>query len=406
MGPLRILWASNAPWVGSGYGVQTAQAVRRIKAAGHDIAIASNYGLSGETRVWEGIPVYAGGLDAYGNDVLPALYHAWRAEGGNVPTALITLFDVWVYKNPDFDAIPISGWAPVDHYPVPPEVRNFVTKHKPIAMSRFGQRAFREAGVDAYYVPHAIETAIFRPTPSRVREALNVPADAFLVMINAANKGNVPPRKGWHEMLVAFASFARTHPDAYLYLHTDLDGHGGVALRVLLGSLGLTEDRVRVVPQIPYRLGQVSSAMLAELYSAADVKLSASYGEGFGVTDIEAQACGCPTIVTDFSAQSELSGAGWKVPYQPYWDLTQGSWFGQPLVASIASALEAAYAAKGDAALRQQAVDFAQQYDADRVFAEHWVPTLAAIEASLSRPIPKSGPNRAARRQGKRAKAA
>ena len=42
---MRLLWASNAPWAPSGYGAQTLQVVKRLKAAGHDIAVAANYGL-------------------------------------------------------------------------------------------------------------------------------------------------------------------------------------------------------------------------------------------------------------------------------------------------------------------------------------------------------------------------
>ncbi len=61
---MKILWASNAPWAATGYGMQTAQAVPRIRDAGHDIAIFASYGLNGAMQSWDGIPVYPAGFDA------------------------------------------------------------------------------------------------------------------------------------------------------------------------------------------------------------------------------------------------------------------------------------------------------------------------------------------------------
>jgi hypothetical protein len=49
-------------------------------------------------------------------------------------------------------------------------------------------------------------------------------------------------------------------------------------------------------------------------------------------------------------------------------------WFATPIVRSITEALEAAYDQGGGHS--QEAVDFARKYDADRVFADRWVPLL------------------------------
>ena len=45
---------------------------------------------------------------------------------------------------------------------------------------------------------------------------------------------------------------------------------------------------------------------MAKLYSLADVVLSLSYAETFGMTIIEANACGTPVVVYDNTAQPEL----------------------------------------------------------------------------------------------------
>ena len=55
---MRILWSSNAPWAGTGYGNQTRTFVPRIKDLGHDMAVLAFYGLEGAQINWQGIPIY------------------------------------------------------------------------------------------------------------------------------------------------------------------------------------------------------------------------------------------------------------------------------------------------------------------------------------------------------------
>ena len=50
----RILWYSNAAFTPTGYGVQTAQVVDRLKRDQHEVAIAANYGLQGAETSWNG----------------------------------------------------------------------------------------------------------------------------------------------------------------------------------------------------------------------------------------------------------------------------------------------------------------------------------------------------------------
>ncbi|MCC6619498.1 MAG: glycosyltransferase, partial [Chloroflexi bacterium] len=127
-----------------------------------------------------------------------------------------------------------------------------------------------------------------------------------------------------------------------------------------------------------------------------------SMGEGFGVPVIEAQACGLPVIVSDFSAQPELCESGWLVKGQGHWDPLSGqglAWFYDPYVPSIVKNLEAAYEARGDTAIRERAIAFAAAYNTDKVYDQYWRPFLAELDASEK-------PNRAARRRAAKAKAA
>jgi len=384
---LRLTWYSNAPWAPTGYGTQTALLTSRLKADGHEVAIAANYGLGAAPTAWQGIPVMPQGFSGHSEDVMLAHHAAWL---GDTPGWLLTLYDVWTLgRIPGHAETRIASWTPIDHAPVPPDVAAWARQHYTIAMSKFGQAELAKVGVDAKYAPHGIDTNVFKPTPSAVREQMRIPADAFLITINAANKGGTPVRKAWSEMLSAAALFMRKHEDAYLYLHTNVHGIGGNApeLGIMVDAIGVPGDRLRIVDQYQLVAGRINEATLAQVYSASDVLLATSMGEGFGIPVIEAQACGLPVVVTDFSAQAELCGAGWKVGYQPWFDHFQGAFLATPLIAEVLRGLEASYAARGDAALREQAVAFAADYDADRVYLTHWRPILADLEAQL-KPVP------------------
>lgn len=375
---MRIAWMSNAPWTPTGYGMQTKQVVKRLIADGHDVVVLANWGLMGGPQIADGIPVLPGGVTPYSTDIVDFQAQIHEAE------LVITLYDVWPLGEAGHDVLKdfrVASWVPIDHDPVPPKVAEWTRKHETIAMSRFGQDRLARIGVEADYIPHAIELGTFKPTESDIRNGLNVPGDGFLVMINAANIGVWPPRKGWWQMMMAFRVFAERHEDVYLYLHTALQHPRGLNLGQRIIQWGVPTDRVRIADQGAYVSGLMTESDLAQLYTAADVLLMTSMGEGFGIPAIEAQACGTPIIVTDFSAQPELLGAGWKVDYDPEWDYGQDSLLARPRVESIIESLEAAYVASRSPEtvehMRDAAVAKAAEYDADKVYDEGWRPWLA-----------------------------
>jgi hypothetical protein len=89
-----------------------------------------------------------------------------------------------------------------------------------------------------------------------------------------------------------------------------------------------------------------------------------------------------PAIVTDFSAQSEVCGAGWKVGYSRYWT-TQSSWQAHPDVDDITQALKAAHRRtdREIEAMEQQAREHALAYDVDAVMENHMLPALEQCAA-------------------------
>lgn len=386
----RILWTSNAPWAPTGYGQQTAQVTPRLLKDDYAVAIAANYGLEASNTIWNcdagSIPVYARGHDMYSNDIIPAHMHDWSLKEKNAKSLLITLFDVWVFKGDKWADWNVASWVPVDHLPAPPDVsawcrQKFVT---PIAMSKFGQNMLQNVGIESEYVPHGIEP-IFKPTNEIIikdekispRSLMGIPEDAFVVGMNAANKGVYPNRKAFGENLLAFSFFAKKYSDAVLYLHTEPTGSlGGIRLMDLIISCGI--DPKKVVFPDPYALRNgINQEILASYYTSMDVLLATSYGEGFGIPTIEAQACGTRVIASDFAASAELVGDGWKIGGQPLWDAPQKSFFHIPNIDEIMQALVESYNIGHGRS--NKAIEFAKNYNADFVYDTHWKPTLKRI---------------------------
>jgi glycosyltransferase involved in cell wall biosynthesis len=382
-GTRRILWASNAPWAPTGYGEQTQQAIQRFRQDGHEVAVAANYGLEAMVTEWDGFKVYPRGLDAYSNDVIPAYAMDWGKPSGVQPL-VITLFDCWVFRGGGWDTLErIASWVPIDHFPVPPNVAEWLARPTvtPIAMSKFGHDAIARLGIEAEYIPHAIDLSIFKPTEQVVgtegaiqaRRWMGVPDDAYVVGMVSANKGTVD-RKSFSEAFLAMSMVMQKRDDVWLYLHTEPSpAMQGLDLRALLRATGVPEDRVRFVDSYSYRMG-IPKEALAAIYTALDLLLAPSRGEGFGIPVLEAQACGTPVIVSNATAQPELVGDGIAVEVQPLWDPAQGAWWFTPHVPAIVDAVDRMYSRGRDRSFK--GIEFTKQYDADTVYAESWRPVL------------------------------
>lgn len=378
---------SNSPGRPTGYGQQTEYLVTRMKRHGLDVAVQSNYGREGADGEWDSgygkVPEFARGYELYSTDVVFENHSKFVEQFPNQNDALLTLYDTWVFQHPDFDKFSkILAWTPLDHVSMPPQVYKFLKRDNvvPIAMSPFGLAQMQENKIDGVYIPHGIDTKVFKPTDMingmKVRKFLGLKDDDFLVMMNSANKANKSiHRKAFAENLMAFKFFRDKYPNSYLYIHTEPTGvFGGFNLLRLLKSLGLPQDSVLFPRPEDYRRGMPKEA-LAAFYTAADVTLTTSYGEGFGLATIESQACGTPTITSAFAASKDLVGDdSYIVPGQPLWDEAQMAWYSIPSISSITEALELAYHARGDKS--EASIKFAKDFDVEKIWLEKWMPLL------------------------------
>jgi glycosyltransferase involved in cell wall biosynthesis len=378
---VKILWHSNSPAVGTGYGQQTALFVPRIAALGHEVAISAFYGQTGAVGEWHGHTVYPSGRHPYGSDVLSG--HA-RHFGADI---VITLGDVWAMDPEPLKDLPLAHWMPVDTddgdglqargMSLRDHLALTATGGVPIAMSRHGTRMLVRSGHNALYVPHGVDTAVFGPGDDRP----DAFAGRFVIGMNAANASK-SDRKAWTVQLAAFARLHKKHPDTLLYAHTIAKDDRGINLKGIARDLGIG-GAVAWSDEYAMTAGMLTAEQIAATTAAWDLYSGCSRAEGFGVAIMEAQACGVPTVVTAGSAMSEV-GCGWKVPGEPEWSPLHAAWWRTPRIADVAKIYERAYERGAPYhAKSAKAREHALAYDADRVTAEHWKPVLDILEERL-----------------------
>jgi glycosyltransferase involved in cell wall biosynthesis len=169
--------------------------------------------------------------------------------------------------------------------------------------TRFGRDAAQKTlGIEDDWIPHGMSLEAFqRRDRTAGRVALGVPKNKRLVGMVATNQ----PRKDWGLAMTAFADLAKWDHVWHFWCHTDVPVRAW-SLPALIQDLGLG-GRVTV----SYHM---SDEELSYAYSACDLTVLPSLGEGFGYTVVESLACGTPVIVGSYGGQSELVQRDeWKV---------------------------------------------------------------------------------------------
>lgn len=379
---MRIIILSNAPWSNSGYGNQVKLLAPRLVKQGHNVAIAAYYGHQGAPMDWEGCHLYGVAQDPYGQDAIAAYATDFGAD------IILSNMDIWVLDPKSFQDKRWVAWFPVDHEPIPPLVEEKArSAFYRIIWTKSAEKDMAEAGLDCDRIPYGIDTKNFHPIDkTEARKTAQMPQDKFIVGMVAMNKG-YPSRKSFHENIAAFKFFHDKHPDAFLYLHTG-DGTKPNGMSIDLDfyckRIGLPPDSYRFADQYSMLTGFPEDAMNV-LYNCMDVHLLVSRGEGFGLPQVEAQACGVPVICGDWTTMPELMFSGWKVNRDeaiPEYTL-QNSYQFIPLVGAIADRLEKAYQMRGNQDYAKRARAGAMAYDIDRVVEKYWKPVLAKLEAKI-----------------------
>lgn len=352
--------------------------VPRLIRAGHAVTVFELGGGSGMARDIGGVQVVPTHLDALGSDLMRE--HAERLKAD----AVVSLVDAWGMRPAVMEGLNWSPFVPVDHLPAPPAVvESLKASAAQFALSRFGEAQLKAAGFSPMYVPHAVDPDIWYPRDKGwARAQIGVAPDGFMAAFVGVND-STPSRKGIPELLMAWSAFSQQHPGAGLYLHTTEQGNlpvnnlGGVRIDLLIKTLGIDAKTVKLPDQYRIKTGFPASE-LAMIVAAADVLILPTRGEGFGIPLIESQRLGTPVITTDFAAGAELCASGWLLESEPCWSW-QSAFAAKPSVASIVERLEQAYSERRNPAYRNQAVEFARDYDVDLVAGKYLLPAVRTL---------------------------
>ena len=307
---LRIMWVSNAIWSPSGYAQQTVEMYRNFRENGwtpENFAFVDMFGLQGgKTKDNFGYTHYPLIDHMMGSDAM--LHHSrdFRAD------VVISLFDVWPQNPSDLAQMTNRWipWTPIDYDPVPKAItQNLRFANRIISMSKFGEKQLKENGYSSTYIPHGVDTKIFYPMDKRKRKAeLGLDPDMFIFGMISANKEQFNPRKSFQQVFDAFKLFLQKKPNSLLYIHTDPEFPGGWPLKQYAEYLGIAQhiafpDKYKT----KYNTGKEEMNLI---YNTFDCLLSPSSSEGFCIPVIEAQACGVPVIVNEWTSMPELIQEG------------------------------------------------------------------------------------------------
>lgn len=199
-----------------------------------------------------------------------------------------------------------------------------------IFWTKFAEEEARAGGYEApsVVIPLGIDLEIYKledfshaaPLREHARgrfeatEGSNFDIEAFRKGFVVVNVNRNQQRKRLDLLVDYFCTWVDSYnvPDAYLLVQACPTGEQEYDVAQLMNYYGYLDRLVMITPDI--RFG-VPESDLVWTYRAADVGMTTTQGEGFGLTTFEMMACGIPQIVPDWAALGDLCGdAALKVP--------------------------------------------------------------------------------------------
>ena len=316
----RILWISDAGSHG-GFSTVTHQIGERlVRDFGHDIhVLATNYqGDHWDTNLKLYVPTLNEPKDTFG------LHRVVELCAKIMPEAVMFVQDPkvvlrFLLQNPHdpenvlWRGFSIPGvdfaWKPallaylaIDGYNSPRMWDILAERVTRIAMSHHGRTAMPEAPV----IWHGVDTSVYYPRDkAEAKRALGYDPDRFLILRVDKNTW----RKDYPATWKALRPVLRAHPDIDIHWHCRTEASDGYNLDAVRWNDEDIRDRVNTTGDLaatPFT--GVPEEQLALLFSAADLFVSTSWGEGFGLNNLQAMASGTPVIAQDCSANTEVIG--------------------------------------------------------------------------------------------------
>lgn len=215
--------------------------------------------------------------------------------------------------------VPVLTYIPVDGTNQPPAWHGLLSQFtNVVTMSEYGQAVFPGSKL----VYHGVDTELFWPVKERpittsdgrvlktkkdCKRAFGFDPDGFLVLRIDKNSG----RKDFAATWKALVPVMKRHKDIQVHFHcVQSDAGSGVSLNSLYSREPEIDRRRFYGPDFHSSFQGWPQQDLNALINAADVTVSTSRGEGFGLTLAESLACAVPVIAQNVSAIPEVVGPG------------------------------------------------------------------------------------------------
>lgn len=229
-------------------------------------------------------------LKTYGKTVVWTLHDCWPITG-HCPYFSMVKCNKWIlgcHDCPQKREYPKSTF--IDH-----SARNWKRKKNAFIMvpnmtivcvSKWLQNIIKKSYLSEYntrVIYNGIDLTPFRPVESSFRKKHGLEGKKILVGVAM----HWSPRKGLND---------------YVELSK------AIGMDTVIVLVGLTDEQSASMP--PNIIGisaTTDDQSLAEIYSSADICLNLSYEETFGLTSVEAMACGTPIITYDQTAVPEIA---------------------------------------------------------------------------------------------------
>jgi glycosyltransferase involved in cell wall biosynthesis len=258
--------------------------------------------------------------------------------GRGVQTSQDNDVNIWFWQHPEiqhFKGVNVV-WAIFESDKLPNYLIEYYQKYAKLLWvpSQWGKEVLINNGIDEAMidvVPEGVDANQYHPY---LRGSIDKTGEPFRFL----SIGKFEERKGYRELLEAFKLAFDNSPEVELVIKADyfLDPENKKQQCMnLINEVGLTN--VKLI------WGELTTVQLFELYNFADVYVTATRAEGWGLPIIEAAATGLPIIAPFYSGHTEflkhIESSVSKVDYQldkiddpefmRYWpaiDGNYGSW--------------------------------------------------------------------------------
>jgi len=243
----------------------------------------------------------------YGQELFDGIVYDYK------PDIVFSLGDVymvdWIPKAKTRNSFTWVSYMPIDSAPIPKSwVKTIEEMDFPVTYSKFGEDVIKRqvpyTRNDVRMIYHGVDTKTFYPSDrTEIRGKNKIALDKFILLYVGVNS----VRKQIPRLLEAFDIFAKEKEDVLLWLHTSLShnaGKEGWFLRDVINQYNIINKIILSKQASP--VAGVSEETMRMTYNVADVFVSATQCEGFGLPFLEAAACGVPSIGVNYSAIPEL----------------------------------------------------------------------------------------------------